>query len=359
MKGKWLTKVHLSNAYDVDQLDLTSGVSAQVVSRLPSMNKQKPPLVFIHGSFHSAWCWCENWMDYFVERGYPVVALSLRGTGGTFAGEGVKKVKIDEHAADIQAFLGQADSLLETKKIEGSGNVAPFFQQILDSISPSGTSSKAETKPVLISHSFGGAAVMKYMEKYPSELNNISGAITLCSVPPSGNGPMTLRFLRRSLVQSWKITAGFALKRCLENAELCRDLFFGGPKEIVEEVQSDGSVETKIVNDYGVSDDDLARFQTYFQRDTEATIDVSDFVKNVPSKLWDEKCQAPFVNRLPPCLVVGATRDFLVDREGVDETAQYFGVETTMVESPHDVMIGECWQNGADTIYEWLQSNGL
>lgn len=291
-------------------------------------------------------------MDYFVERGYPVVALSLRGTGGTFAGEGVKKVKIDEHAADIQAFLGQVDSLIEAKKAEAS-----FWQQMMDAISS--TSSKAETKPVLISHSFGGAAVMKYMEKYPSELRNLSGVVTLCSVPPSGNGPMTIRFLRRSLVQSWKITAGFALKRCVENAELCRDLFFGGPKETAQDVQSDGSIETKVVNDYGVSDDDIARFQTYFKRDTEATIDVSDFVKKVPSKLWDKDCRAPFVGQLPPCLVVGATRDFLVDREGVDETAKYFGVETTMVESPHDVMIGECWQNGADTIYEWLLSNGL
>ncbi|CAJ1946762.1 unnamed protein product [Cylindrotheca closterium] len=299
-------------------------------------------------------------MDYFVERGYPVVALSLRGTGGTFAGEGVKKVKIDEHATDIQAFLGQVDSLLATKKAKGSGNLSPFLLQIMDAINPSDfSSSNAETKPVLISHSFGGAVVMKYMEKYPSELSNLSGAITLCSVPPSGNGPMTIRFLSRSLVQSWKITAGFALKRCVENAELCRDLFFGGPKQIVQELKSDGSVEAKVVNDYGVSDDDIARFQTYFQRDTEATIDVSDFVKNVPSKLWDKECRAPFVDQLPPCLVVGATRDFLVDREGVDETAKYFGVKTTMVESPHDVMIGECWQNGADTIYEWLQSNGL
>ena len=34
-----------------------------------------------------------------------MIAPSWRGTGFTFAGEGVKKVKIQEHVADLQAFL--------------------------------------------------------------------------------------------------------------------------------------------------------------------------------------------------------------------------------------------------------------
>ena len=329
--GIFLSGALSDKEFEIESVALKTGVSFEVLSRFPSKKGlQKPPLIFVHGSFHSAWCWTEKWMEFFVERDYPVLAISLRGTNGSFAGDGVTKVKIDEHAADIQAFLY---TLNQTKEYTTSN------------------------RPILISHSFGGAAVMKYMETFPAELDSLSASIFLCSVPPSGNGPMTMRFLRRSLIQSWKITSGFALKKCIQNADLCRDLFFGGPKIETVIQKEDGSVETT-VHDYGVSDDDIKRYQSYFERDTAATIDVSDFVKQLPSKKWNNG-KAPFISDLPPCLVCGATRDFLVDQEGVDETAKYFGVESVFIDSPHDVMLGEKWQEGADVIFEWLESKVL
>lgn len=42
--------------------------------------------------------------------------------------------------------------------------------------------------------SFGGAVLMKMLEEDPS---CVQGSAFLCSVPPSGNGPMTSRFLKR------------------------------------------------------------------------------------------------------------------------------------------------------------------
>ena len=44
---------------------------------------EKPALVFIHGSFHSSWCWAEAWMPFFEKRGYHCFAMSLRGTAAT------------------------------------------------------------------------------------------------------------------------------------------------------------------------------------------------------------------------------------------------------------------------------------
>mmetsp|Transcript_5097 Transcript_5097/g.6710 ORF Transcript_5097/g.6710 Transcript_5097/m.6710 type:complete len:164 (-) Transcript_5097:96-587(-) len=157
---------------------------------------------------------------------------------------------------------------------------------------------------------------------------------------------MTIRFLRRSLVSSWKIIAGFALKKAITHPALCRELFFGGDKQVLK----DGNVE-----DYGITDEDIARYQGYFLRDTDAIIDVSDFVKNLPSDKAVEG-RAPFLTQLPPCLVVGAERDNIVDQEGVDETAFYLGLdEAVMIDSPHDVMLGRNWQKGADAIHEWLE----
>lgn len=40
---------------------------------------QNPPLVFVHGSFHAAWCWAEHWLPFFSQNGYDCYALSLLG----------------------------------------------------------------------------------------------------------------------------------------------------------------------------------------------------------------------------------------------------------------------------------------
>lgn len=41
--------------------------------------RRTPPLVFIHGSFHAAWCWAERWLPFFSDSGYDCYALSLLG----------------------------------------------------------------------------------------------------------------------------------------------------------------------------------------------------------------------------------------------------------------------------------------
>lgn len=122
---------------------------------------------------------------------------------------------------------------------------------------------------------------------------------------------MTMRYLRRSLSDSWKITAGMAMKKCNTDPSLARALFFGGDKVM----DDDG---TMVVEDWGVSDEDVARSQSYFARDTIATIDLSDLSRMLPSAKADVDGRAPFASpRLPfPALVLGATDDFIVDREG-------------------------------------------
>ena len=200
---------------------------------------------------------------------------------------------------------------------------------------------------VLIGHSFGGLTIMKWLEETGAAKKdvNLAGVGLLCSVPPSGNGPMTLRYLFRSLKDSYKITVGFAMKKAIVDKALCRELFFGG-----DEVDS------------GISNEDLERYQSYFERDTVATIDLKDLAGKLPSKLVDKSGAAPFVNSLKELalrpFVLGATDDFIVDQEGVLETGKYFGLDAQdvkIVDSPHDVMLGKKWQNAANAILEWIQ----
>jgi len=194
---------------------------------------------------------------------------------------------------------------------------------------------------------------MKLLEEDDPENSPLAGVVTICSVPPSGNGPMTMRYLRRSLKASWKITVGFAMKKCLESTDLCRQLFFGGDKVFAE----DG---TTVMEDHGISDADVERYQSYFARDSEATIDLMDLAKILPSKETDEDGRATFLQstktKIPPCLVMGAKDDFIVDQEGLEETARYFGLDKpVVVDSPHDVMLGKKWENGARALNEWLE----
>ena len=184
---------------------------------------------------------------------------------------------------------------------------------------------------------------MKWLEQYFEEKDtendniNLKGVALLCSVPPSGNQAMTMRFLRRSFRQSWIITVGFVLKKAITDKTIARDLFFGG-------VENDTP-----------SDEDIERYQSYFKRDTVATIDLSDLAKKLPSA---KACsgRAPFVDRLPPTLVVAARDDFLVDEEGSIETSRYLGLDgPAVVDSPHDIMLGDKWKNGANAILEWTE----
>lgn len=267
-------------------------------------------------------------MPYFASHGYPCVALSLQGTGGTpTINIGASTVKIASHVRDLNAFLrGLSDTDSQCLGLELGNN-----PQI-----------------ALVGHSFGGLTIMKWLEQYYNEETYdeneqrqiaIAGICLLCSVPPSGNGKMTVRFLRRSLRNSWTIIAGFVLKQAITNKAICRDLFFGGSED-----------------DNGLSDDDIARYQSYFKRDSVAIIDIMDLSKQLPSAKMDKQSgRAPFVDKLPSTLVIAATDDFIVDEIGSRETAQYLGVnEPQFVDSPHDIMLGNKWQNGADTILEWL-----
>ncbi|KAL7534712.1 hypothetical protein ACHAWF_004922 [Thalassiosira exigua] len=341
------------------QLQLGSGTKAEVVTCLPpsrasadntggnflsslfgitspsdrkkESNFDKPVLAFIHGSLHASWCWSEKYMPYFASLGYPCVAFSLQGTGGTpTVEEGAKKVKIASHLGDLDAFLKGLSS-------SNSNNL--------------GLALGNNPRIALIGHSFGGLTIQKWLEQYyglGEESNakeqsiNLAGVSLLCSVPPSGNSPMTLRFLLRSIRDSWKIIAGFVMKKAITDKGICRDLFFGGAD-----------------NEGGISDDEIERYQGYFDRDTVATIDLSDLAKQLPSAKADKHSgRAPFVQSLPSTpLVIAASDDFIVDKEGSIETAKYLGLESPVfIDSPHDVMLGDKWKNGADALLEWVRT---
>lgn len=236
-------------------------------------------------------------MPRFAESGFECHALSLRGTSGSPCDN--KSVKIEEHVADLKSFI--------------------------EDVLPEGA-----PPPVLVGHSFGGSTVLKYLESG----GPASGAVLLCSVPPSGNIPMTMRYLRRSLRQSWLITSGFAMKRAATDATVARELFF----------------------DEDTPDMMLTKYMPRFEADSVIGIDVTDFAKNLPSnRASPDDGRADWLASAPPTLVLGAERDYVVDREGVEETAAFLGVEAEFVPMVHDVMLVDGWEVPADRVIEWIR----
>jgi len=61
---------------------LPCGLDLEVIAQPRSApGERRPPLVFVHGSFHAAWCWAEHWLPFFSRAGFPCYALSLRAQG--------------------------------------------------------------------------------------------------------------------------------------------------------------------------------------------------------------------------------------------------------------------------------------
>lgn len=62
--------------------ELPSGLNMEVIVQKKKKKNESeshcsPPLVFVHGSYHAAWCWAEHWFPFFSQSGYDCYALSL------------------------------------------------------------------------------------------------------------------------------------------------------------------------------------------------------------------------------------------------------------------------------------------
>jgi pimeloyl-ACP methyl ester carboxylesterase len=108
----------------------------------------RPPLVFVHGSFCGAWIWSEHFLPFFAERGWRCVAVSLRGHGGSAGRDQLDSFGITDYVADV----GQA-------------------------------AAEMESQPVIIGHSLGGMVAQRFVKRHGA-----SGLVMLASVGPGGLG---------------------------------------------------------------------------------------------------------------------------------------------------------------------------
>src|SRR5262245_5071258 len=115
------------------------------------------PLLFVHGGFHAAWCWADNFLDYFADNGFRAVAVSLPAHGNS----------------------------PRTKRLHSYG-VADYVEGVRWAAGELGGA------PVLIGHSLGGFTVQQYLQTYCAP-----AAVLVASLPPQGVLHSTTWVVRR------------------------------------------------------------------------------------------------------------------------------------------------------------------
>ncbi|ORV89328.1 alpha/beta hydrolase [Mycobacterium interjectum] len=158
----------------------------EVIDKGPAGDSQKPPLLFVHGAWHGAWCWDEHFLDFFAKRGYRSVAVSLRGHGKSPAPGSMRWCSMADFVDDVASV---ADGL--------------------------------PRRPVVIGHSMGGFVVQKYLETHDAP-----AAALLASVPPSGIARFFLhRFQRHPWLTARSLAMGKSLPSVGGTPELTRETF--------------------------------------------------------------------------------------------------------------------------------------
>ena len=123
-----------------------SPVAREVIEVVPDHPvPARPPLLFVHGAWHGAWCWQERWLPAAAAAGWHSVAVSLRGHGGS-----------------------------ERPEHFGLASLRHYEHDVLQTITT------LPSPPVLIGHSLGGVVVQGVLERYRAA----PAGVLLASMPP-------------------------------------------------------------------------------------------------------------------------------------------------------------------------------
>ena len=167
----------------------------EIISKYPVESRHPTPLLFIHGTLHTATCWEVHFLDYFAQHGFASHALNLRGHGNSEGREKLRWTRIADFVEDVSNAVQQLPS-----------------------------------PPILIGHSMGGFIIQKYLEDHDAP-----AAVLLSSPSPAGLLPTAIRTARR---QPWifaKVNMTMSLLPLIATPQLVGEAFFSNdlPEELL------------------------------------------------------------------------------------------------------------------------------
>jgi pimeloyl-ACP methyl ester carboxylesterase len=166
----------------------------EIISKYPVVEQHPTPLLFIHGTLHTAACWDVHFLDYFAQHGYAAHALNLRGHGNSEGREKLRWTRISDFVEDV-ANVGE----------------------------------QLHSPPILIGHSMGGFIIQKYLEDHDAP-----AAVLLSSPSPAGLLPTAIRTARRQPWAFAKVNLTMSLKPLIATPQLVGEAFFS--KDLPEDL---------------------------------------------------------------------------------------------------------------------------
>ena len=165
----------------------------EMISKYPLKSSHPTPLLFIHGTLHTASCWDVHFLDYFAQHGYTAHAVNLRGHGKSEGREKLRWTRIADFVEDVATVVEQLPS-----------------------------------PPILIGHSMGGFIVQKYLENHTAP-----AAVLLSSPSPAGLLPTAIRTARRQPWTFARVSLTMSLLPMIATPQLIGEAFFSNdlPKE--------------------------------------------------------------------------------------------------------------------------------
>lgn len=197
-----------------------SGAELELVSTAPASNNH-PPILFLHGAAHGAWCWQQHFMPWLESHGLECHAISFRGhvrippransahisaallvlltlkpalaSGGgrcpasACGGRACKPcraVRRGEHADNVCSTVqGRSPAPDGTEAKGATGTLASHVQDL------SAVIEILRAPPVLVSHSFGGLIAHQYVLdscQSGSSRAQVPGVVFMASSSPAG-----------------------------------------------------------------------------------------------------------------------------------------------------------------------------
>lgn len=188
--------------------DTNPPMDLEIISRLAACDSQQPPVLFVHGAFHAAWCWDEHFLPYFAARGFDTYALSLRGHGKSAGHENLDTWGLEHYCEDVS-------------------RACQSFRR----------------PPILVGHSIGAVIVQQYIQS-----QDASGIVMLAPTPLA---PMALAKLKWAIRFPLATAKVFAKRDMNEALPTFRHMFFSPemPEEQVERYMAQMQRESNRVFD--------------------------------------------------------------------------------------------------------------
>lgn len=127
------------------------------IQKLHPPKTEKGTVLLVHGACLGAWCWQDNFIPYFFEKEYNVVALNLRNHGRSENNGKLRFTSIIGYVEDVKQIV---------HKIDG-----PVF---------------------IVGHSMGGFVLQHYFKTLS---DNVKGIVLLCAVPSHGLWGLVVKLL--------------------------------------------------------------------------------------------------------------------------------------------------------------------